>query len=183
MDVLKYVITLLVGSGTIAWIVKQLFSQILSRDIEHFKANLRTTALEHEIRFSRLHDRRVEVIAELYKRLARADTAFVALTKPLRVQGESFPEQLRTASHCGKEFMDYLNENRVWLSDPLCQLLEALNNELRLTWVDITLRPDRAQAWVDAWEKIEDRVPQVRRQIEQQMQEMLGAVLPGKAKP
>jgi len=38
-------------------------------EIERLKVSLQMSALEHEVRFSKLHEKRAEVIAELYRRL------------------------------------------------------------------------------------------------------------------
>jgi len=71
--------------GAAAWLIKTVLQDRLARDadvfkkqlradadteIERLKASLQMVAVEHQILFSKLHERRAEVIAELYKRLA-----------------------------------------------------------------------------------------------------------------
>jgi hypothetical protein len=78
-----------VGGGTgilfaAAWLIKAVFTSKLARDTEAFKARLKADAeaeieklryslqriaVEHQVRFSKLHERRAEVIADLYKSL------------------------------------------------------------------------------------------------------------------
>src|SRR5476649_1844365 len=41
----------------------------ITAKIEGVKTDLRKGAFEHEVRFSKLHERRAEVLAEIYKRL------------------------------------------------------------------------------------------------------------------
>ena len=70
--------------GTAAYLIKTALAQRLLLDAEGFKAQLKTSAdveierlkvslqmsaLEHQVRFSKLHEKRAEVIAELYRRL------------------------------------------------------------------------------------------------------------------
>lgn len=51
---------------------RSLMSSVLAKDIEKFKADLHVAAIEHEVRFSKLHEKRAEVLAELYKLLVAA---------------------------------------------------------------------------------------------------------------
>src|SRR5215469_2732514 len=70
--------------GAAAYLIKTALNQRLLLDSEGFKAQLKASAdteierlkvslqmsaLEHEVRFSKLHEKRAEVIAELYGRL------------------------------------------------------------------------------------------------------------------
>src|SRR5689334_14475556 len=55
--------TLLISAA--GWLTQNIITHRLSKDIETFKTSMR----EHEIRFSRLHEKRAEVIAELYSYL------------------------------------------------------------------------------------------------------------------
>jgi hypothetical protein len=73
--------------GAAAWLIKTVLNDRLARDAEGFKAQLKAdadkeietlksslqmVAVEHQVRFSNLHEKRAEVIAELYKRLVGA---------------------------------------------------------------------------------------------------------------
>ena len=71
----------------LAYLAKSLISQWLTKDIESYKAKVKAagdltveqtkaalamTALEHQVRYSKLHERRAEVPAELYRLLVEA---------------------------------------------------------------------------------------------------------------
>ncbi len=71
--------------GAAAWLIKTVLNQGLARDAEVFRTQLRAdadkeierlknslqmVAVEHQVRFSKLHEKRAEIMAELYKRLA-----------------------------------------------------------------------------------------------------------------
>ncbi len=47
--------------------LKQVYRAETDAALEHLKTELRAEAYEREIRFSRLHDRRLDALAELYK--------------------------------------------------------------------------------------------------------------------
>jgi len=51
--------------STLAWLLKTIITHQLAKDVEKFKRELQF----EQIRFSRLHERRAEVIHELYKKI------------------------------------------------------------------------------------------------------------------
>jgi ribosome-associated translation inhibitor RaiA len=70
--------------GAAAWVIKTVITEQLKRDTDSFKArieadanieieklksSLQIAATEHQVRFSRMHERRAEVIEEAYKKL------------------------------------------------------------------------------------------------------------------
>jgi len=70
--------------GGAAWLIRTVLKDRLAPDAEEFKAKLKAdgdmeieklknslqmVAFEHQVRFSKLHETRAEVIADLYKRL------------------------------------------------------------------------------------------------------------------
>ena len=58
--------------------------------LEHLRADLRIQAFERETTFSRLHDKRVQVIEELYKRIATVSLAMNRLMSDIQVKGGAF---------------------------------------------------------------------------------------------
>jgi len=112
-----------VGSGVIGTFAWKLFDSLLARDLnsykaqidaqharelEQFKAGIRSAAFEHEIRFSRLHEQRVRIIAKLYRLLNRASVAFEAWTAPLSSDGETYEEKGKKASEAATALFTFL---------------------------------------------------------------------------
>lgn len=91
VEILKVVLYTALGSG-VFWsiyyfIFRSLFNHFLNRNLEQFKHNLeletekfrsqlRADAFEREIRFSRLHQVRMKVIAEIYSLLVRTQYVY-----------------------------------------------------------------------------------------------------------
>ena len=86
-DVIKTALAIVGGSAgllaVIAWLIKAVISRALVLQTETFKTKLKAeadieieklknalqmTAVEHQVRFASLHEKRAEVIAELYGR-------------------------------------------------------------------------------------------------------------------
>jgi hypothetical protein len=91
----------------------------LGRETETIRTQLSAVAFEHQTRFSRLHERRVTVIAELYRRLVVAERAFNAALVPLRIGSSDEAIQIkkdadeRAAVEAGTAFIESFEEGRV----------------------------------------------------------------------
>jgi hypothetical protein len=142
------VITTVGGQGVFlaaaAWIIKSLLSHGLARDAEAYKTRLKTLAdieveklkntlqlitVEHQVRFSKLHETRAEVIATVYARLVDmyqhgrlyvfANQNHPQLMPYMEVQKEVF------------ELFEFIQRNRIYLSEELCTRLEKLVGDLQ----------------------------------------------------
>jgi hypothetical protein len=82
------IITALLTSGFISTIVVSLFSYFLLRSTEHYRAELAKTAFEHQTQYSKLHEKRAEVIAEMYSLLTQAVRDLSIITKFYDSSGE-----------------------------------------------------------------------------------------------
>jgi hypothetical protein len=195
MDLTRLIETLGIwGIGLFAlfFIFRELFNRWMSRDVEKYKASLqashdteierfrsdlRIAAFERETRFAGLHERRAEVIAELYKRLARMHQRFDSYLSPLQVGDEdAHSEKGKEAATCANDFFDYFNESRIYLDGPLCAEIAELGVKVRRAWVDFNVPPDqrRGLRWLDVWNKFGEDVPPLLRRIEKRFREMLG---------
>ena len=177
------VVVLVVG-----YFLRQVFQQVLSRDLEKFKADLsakhdieierlrndlRIAASEHETRFARLHQTRAEAIAELYKRLVRAHETFDAYLT--RDQPGIEPED---ALKCVREFAVYFNENRIYFDDGLCMDIDAAIQKFVNVYVATGAYPrgkaDSEKKWAEAALHFGERFPAIRAKIERQFRELIG---------
>lgn len=78
--------------AAVTYLLKSLVAQQLAKDLEAFKRQLAVEAERDRVRFSRLHERRAEVIEEVYQRL-------VHITGLLSVQSADSEDITRTAEH------------------------------------------------------------------------------------
>lgn len=153
--------------------------------IEKYVAELDRVSYEHEVVFSRLHERRVEVVADLYRKLVDAVNAFGSWVRPLQMGGEpSMKEKAELAAKAGEEFQTSFLRARIWLDEDLCERLDAFSGELHEAFVTFTTydpddpntHTERLQSWKSAWDKVSQDVPPLRREIESRFREMLGVL-------
>ena len=126
----------------------------LSRKMEEFKTELKKDAIEYEVRFGRFHERRVEIIDELYGKLFEAQRSFSALTSMI----QSIPE--------GKDFDQNERDNldiayRAWI-DSRRYLAVAT---LYLPWAEDML--DKVdKCFVSAWADYRTKLAVEKRSVE-----------------
>jgi hypothetical protein len=156
--------------------------------IERLRADLRLTAFEHEVRFSRLHDKRAEILAELYSLLVAA----VSENKSYASQSDSGSlakkrEKYGRAADATDEFFKYYDRRRIYLPEPICEMLDSFDLQLRRPtskfWAFGRIEdpsPETFQkmneAWDRAWESVTNDIPKLRAAIEIEFRRLLGAL-------
>jgi hypothetical protein len=102
-DIAKTLGSTAIICAAIIYVAKTFWSQVLSRylegftaklenrntvEIERLRTELKRVAFEHETRYAKLHEQRAEILEELFKRLVRANEAFVARFRAGHFAGE-----------------------------------------------------------------------------------------------
>src|SRR5260370_12879491 len=125
----------------VAWLLKTALQEWIARGAEAFKTHLKAdadieierlknslqiVATEHQVRFSKLHEKRAEVIGELYKKLTNVN-----------LRGERFviTAENNPTPHKEKEFADmreelrevfiFVEQHRIYLPDSVCTFLDT----------------------------------------------------------
>lgn len=199
------VITTILASSAITTIVltvvgfvsKSIFTQLLSRDIERFKANretelerfksdLQRSSFEHQTRYQNLHVKRAEIIAELYSVLVQAEHDAISLTYP--DQGNSEPsqaEKIKGALKSAKILYDCFEKNRIYFKPESCEkiadfiqgLSESLvefNNQVLAHHTHQDDQKEKIEKWGEIWAKLTTELSSIKNEIEHEFREILG---------
>jgi hypothetical protein len=153
------------------------------RSIERYVHELDRVSYEHEVIFSRLHERRVDVIADVYAKLIDAQRAFGNRTHPLQASNEDQKQRGQDAYESGKVFETAFVHNRIWLDEDLCDQLDRFNRTLYLAFVDFTTydpddprtKTEHLKQWQAVIKRLEDEVQPLRLAVEKRFREMLGS--------
>ena len=188
--------------AVLAYLAKLFIGHRLSRDISSFQSELKATsdaaierlksdlqlhAIEHQVRFSRLHEKRATVIAELNSLIAEAMWEAENFLSILEFPGEpSKREKYHTTMTKLVELSRYFDKHRIYLSSEVIIPLEALVQKVRtlvtrfgvyLHWEDRQLqdhtRADKNKAWNEGWEAIRNDIPAARRTLENEFRAIL----------
>jgi hypothetical protein len=100
--------------------------------IEQLRSQLQQSALEHQVRFSKLHERRARLIEKLYARLVAA-----------RMEGRRFivtdaynrdqQQQLEAIQRIGKTIQGvalFIDKHRIYFPEHICELLQKLSDSM-----------------------------------------------------
>lgn len=190
--------------AVLGWLAKSFVQQLLYKDIEQFKTTLaaesaaatehlkhelQLVTVEHQIRFSKLHEKRAEVIANLYGLLVEAYWATRSFVATAELASEP-PKREKYGAALNKtaEFYQFFDKNRIYLPEAVCGLLgefvrnmreEAIGFGVYVSYEDSQL-PDhtvrqKLEAWQKAWEYFESEIPKARSALENEIRGILGA--------
>lgn len=156
--------------------------------IENLKNELQLRTIEHQVRFSKLHEKRAAVIAELYGHLVEALWEAESFLSPIEWAGEpNKKEKHIQAMNKLVELYRFFDKHRIYLPFEVCASLETLVVDVRAlvitfgVWVkyeDYELTDDshtkKSDAWNTGWSAIKNKVPVARASLENEFRSLLG---------
>jgi hypothetical protein len=84
-------------------------------ELERTRSALTIATTEHQIRFSKLHEKQAEVVAETYSRLGNYRSAVLSYSSPFGSKTDPpLPEQRAAVNNANKEFWDYFRPNEIY---------------------------------------------------------------------
>ena len=161
-------------------------SAVLAKDLEKFKAGLQQAGIEHQIRFSKLHEKRATVLAELYNLLVEAFWHVSEFTSQVQFGDPDRKQQYVDALNSVAAYFRFFDQHRIWLPTKLCDPLEDLARQLRAPTIRLgvylqiahptekTLQ-EQQEVWNKAWETVSGDIPKLRSAIEAEFRALLGA--------
>lgn len=214
MDTVNYILTLLfstLGIGTIIiYLGKKIidkfldlgiekFKSSLDRDLEthksellrqteEFKAGLKRIELEHQIKYSRLHEERAQTIKKLYSLIIDLQEKLSYMTSMF--QGPEWTkdnEREEKARESLDNFKKYFLENRIYFSLDLCNKIDEILNlsleiivEMSVTKTSAdydSTGSDRANSlkeWRKQNEKVTKEINAARLELEKEFRKLIG---------
>lgn len=189
--------------AVLAWAVKSLTSQWLTKDLEKFKIsikaeadakteqlknNLQMSALEHNVKFSKLHEKRAEVVAEVYSLLVQAYWDISSFASPMEWVGEpNKQEKYVTAMNSVADFYKYFDKHRIYIPEDVCQKLHEFVQGMRqkaigfgvyVRYEDAAMpehqMKNKHDAWTAAWDYVEKQVPEAKTALETHLRQLIG---------
>lgn len=178
--------------AAVAWVAKSIVKHLLTKDIDNYKTRLKAEAdrinFEHQVRFSRLHEKRAAVIAELYKKLVEMIRASGSFVSPAQWSGEpSKQEKWKIAFKAIMDFHNYYDQHKIYFTPAVCVKLDLMFNKvfdpvnqfsffvLYPEHVVGEVGAEKFETWRKAWTSIDkEDVPEARKALEQDFREILG---------
>ncbi len=188
---IREILTFVGGGGVllaiVAWVVRSIINHYLTKDVEKYRDALKAESFK----FSRLHEKRGEVMAQLYANLDELVKATYSFVNLAEWTGEpNKDEKRKMAGEALRKFQDQFDKNRIYFSGSLCDRIDKFVREftrpaakyaLYLTMSkdsDDSVRKERDEAWFSAYDKMEKDVPEMRKAIENEFRSLLGVEEP-----
>jgi hypothetical protein len=170
--------------GAIAWLLRGIVSQGFARDLQRYKSELDRQDFEHRERFSLIHQRRAEVIATFYGKIARTKSVVADLVGIFQQGGQSLMEKKKKAADIFNDMSAYFFENRIFLPHETAEKAEKLVMTIRDVLIEFDTaqmgndeyKPDQTGLWVQAFKRLRDEVPPILSELEHEFKELLGFI-------
>lgn len=178
------IVTPVVVVGAVAWILRELISQGFKRDLQKYKFDLENQNFILRQKFSVIHQRQAEVIANIYGKIARAKAVTADLVGIFQQGGQSLPDKKKKASDIYNEMSAYFFENRIFLPRKTAEKTEKIVMGIRDVLIEFDTaqlgnkeyRPDSTGLWVQAYKKLRDDIPPLLDDLEDDFKKILGFI-------
>lgn len=185
-----------VASAAFVFLAKIFSKHLLSMDLERFKADLKATnekelerlradlriaAFQQETTFAKLHEKRAEVIAELYSRLDAVHKAVESLLSPVMSSLPNHEKREAAAAEAGKQLIDYYTTHQIYFEEHLCAHLRKFIQLIANARFSHLMYPvgskESMESWqkrCEAWDTLQKQAPVAREEIECSFRQLLG---------
>jgi hypothetical protein len=190
--------------AVLGWLGKSLLEKLIQRDskrfeieikakadstIEQLKTELQLRTIEHQIKLSRLHEKRATVIADMNGLLAEVMWEAESFLSPMEFVGEPDKRQKHEAANKKLvEFFQYFDKNKIYLPAVLCENMEKIVHGVRhhvikfgvyLQLDDASLmdhtRKEKADTLLNGWNAVKSEFPSLRTQLENEFRTLLAS--------
>ncbi len=154
---------------------------------EEFKQSLQQKMLEYQIKFSAIHERRAEVLGELYGRLKEFQIAVDELIHPMEMSGmPSKNELIGIVNERIDSFQSYLRRNRIYLPENLCNQIDSAYKQMRTiagefaiyinereSNIDTDFMKEKRKVWHEGWKKMSGPIPEAVTKLESEFRQII----------
>lgn len=153
-----------------------------STELENLKSQLKIEALEHEIKFSNLHEKRAEVISETYSLLK---ILFIATSDYVRVLVNdgvpSIEERRKIVDDAYNKFIYFYHRNLIFLPKTISNDIFQIKNDLYKVIQNYYFKVENGgnnESYIEDWSKIHEDVNKKIKialdQLEDEFRDLLG---------
>ena len=194
----KEITTLLTTAivGLIVLLVQQSIKLSIDTSLENHKKELQKELVEHQTRFTRLHQDRAEVTGKLYGMLTRMERSLTTTQNIITQQlepGSRIPNEVRVKNieQTMKDYstlQNYFYERNIYLPEEICEKIQTFLQKCDQTIIDQTLAPPSydeenksdvqhrsLQGLNRAFDTVHKQMPDLRDEIKKEFQKLLGA--------
>lgn len=152
-------------------------------EIERLKSQLALVGIEHQIRFSKLHEMRANVVADTYEKLKDLHHKlgeYVQIFEP--AGGKPKNERRQSAYESHESFRSYFQTKLIFFPKSTADKLEKINQDLVRAFNNFTFGVEMApqmggnpaEKWMEVFEAVTGEIKEALGEIEAEFRELLG---------
>ncbi len=167
------------------WIQKQIDKSSQKR-LEEFKSTLSLL----NTKFTKLHEKRFEVIGEMYTRVVDLQVAMLKLTNPVKFT-ENYEKEIdiliSNSNNCFQNFNSFFERNRIYFNDTTCLLMDEIRKTFHVAIWDFNehrmykqmgeddrqVIKEAHQKMIKAYKSMKDDIPKLRQNLETDFKKIL----------
>jgi hypothetical protein len=149
--------------------------------IENLKSRLSITAIEHQVRFSKLHETRAEVIAETYALLRDLYEKVADYVKIFEPAGDRPKEERRKdVINALNALRAYYPKKQIFLPRETAIKVRNIDTELMQATsqfvydVELSKRNETVNTWMEIFERMNGKISTAMVELEDEFRELLG---------
>lgn len=189
--------------AVVGWLSRSIISQLLSKDIEAFKSKLQydsqleltkfkseleRSAFEHQVRFSQLHEKRADIIADLFGVIVDLHSSVdnFILFLPAATADDS-DKNLKSLHNAVDKFKLTFEKNRIYFNKETCELIDSFNESMSKPVSELVMHIDISgyqnwdvlgKVWMAAQEKLYAEIEDIKEELEMEFRQLLGVLKP-----
>jgi len=179
-EIIKFVGGSALLLACVAWLLRSLTKYLLEKDVAQFQETLRVELQRREFVFSRYHDKLIEILAELYRKMVAAGRV---VEEYISSMGTAYSDGLPEAASTVASFKEYYQEHRIWFDKDTRDLVDALLAEHSLFYLFAHAKQLQdaglGKEWVpeklrSLWERAREDLPLVEAKLEARFRQLVG---------
>lgn len=161
-----------------------------NKDIAQFQAEINALKLKENFKFTKLHEKRLVILENIYKLLniqSKELSDYVSPFKftPQDINFEAYQNNLqKNYVNAHNEFVSYFNDNKIYLNETVIGLIENYLNEMSEIYKDYSANhmlmnmgdysnPKIRMKALTAYKKMPEKVNPIKKEIENKFREIL----------
>lgn len=182
----------LVLTGILLYVFQRVIDERSAKRLENFKTELQLNTFERQTKFSKLHERRAQVIEEIYRKLLNVLSDLVMLKNSIQLaesKSKEIDDAVTKTYETIREFMDYFNGNQLYLPESLCTKIIVLYVDVSQVHLNLlSIRENKKSVMNDKiqnkryWDELAqtstvlaDKITPLIKEIEREFRNLLGS--------
>ena len=182
----------LVLTGILLYVFQRVIDERSAKRLENFKTELQLNTFERQTKFSKLHERRAQVIEEIYRKLLNVLSDLVMLKNSIQLaesKSKEIDDAVTKTYETIREFMDYFNGNQLYLPETLCTKIIVLYVDVSQVHLNLlSIRENKKSVMNDKiqnkryWDELAqtstvlaDKITPLIKEIEREFRNLLGS--------